>query len=226
MTTESTVPTRSRVSKVLIVDDHPIVREGLSALISTQSDLEVCGHAEGATEAIRILEAKKPEVVIVDISLQDSSGLDLIRQIRAREENICILVSSMYDESLYAERALRAGAMGYINKQEATRNILTAIRRVLTGKVFLSDRMSDRLLERVVGSANSPDQSPVEALSDRELEVFSLIGNGLTTSEIAERLNLSVKTIETYRQRIKEKLALRNAADLARHASQWVLESA
>ena len=192
-------------------------------LISQQPDLGVCGHAEDVAQALSAFRDLQPDVVVVDISLKRGNGLDLIRQLRRTNPEARMLVSSMHDETLYAERSLHAGAMGYINKQEAGRKIVEAIRHVLAGRVYLSEAMSARLMQRMVGGAGRGD-APVESLSNRELEVFGLIGNGLTTTEIAERLHLSVKTIETYRQRIKHKLALKSSAELARQASQWVLE--
>ena len=211
-------------ARILIVDDHPIVREGLEALISRETDLSVCGQAEGISEALDLASSTKPDLAIVDISLKDGSGIDLIRQLNANNPTLRVLVSSIYDEALYAERSLHAGAIGYISKQEATRSIITAIRQVLNGRIYLSDRMSQHLVRRMVGRERLPSGLSVDSLSDRELQVFTLVGSGLTTSQIADRLHLSVKTIETYRQRIKEKLDLSNAVELVRAASQWVLE--
>ena len=214
----------SRIHRVLIVDDHPIVREGLRALISRQSDLEVCGEAEGASEAMEVVKSTNPDVAVIDISLKEGDGLELIRQIKQSHGSVRILVSSMHDESLYARRSLRAGALGYVSKENAARQIIDAIHRVLTGRIYLSERTSELLLSQFLGQEDEFGHHSVESLSDRELEVFRSIGQGLTTREIATRLNLSVKTVETYRQRIREKLAIRNGAELARRASQWVLE--
>ena len=213
------------VYKVLIVDDHPIVREGLDRLLSRQEDLVVCGQAEDASQALSLLETARPDLAIVDISLASGNGLDLVRQMRAKNTEIRILVSSMHDETLYAERALRAGARGYINKQQATDKIVEALRRILDGRIYLSDRMTDRLLSRVADTSEQKKIS-VDRLSNRELQVLERIGNGLGTAEIATRMNLSVKTVETYRQRIRQKLSLKNGAALASFASQWVLEDA
>ena len=213
------------VYKVLIVDDHPIVREGLDRLLSRQEDLVVCGQAEDASQALSLLETARPDLAIVDISLASGNGLDLVRQMRAKNTEIRILVSSMHDETLYAERALRAGARGYINKQQATEKIVEALRRILDGRIYLSDRMTDRLLSRVADTSEQKKIS-VDRLSNRELQVLERIGNGLGTAEIATRMNLSVKTVETYRQRIRQKLSLKNGAALASFASQWVLEDA
>lgn len=211
-------------AKVLIVDDHAIVREGLVSLISRQANLEVCGEADGVADALKLLSTLTPDIVIVDISLPDGNGLDLVRRIKAAQPDVRILVASMYDEGLYAERALRAGATGYINKQEASRKIIAAIHCVLSRKVYLSRRMSDRLLTRL-GTGDAPQGPSATKLSDRELEVFQLIGNGMQTVDIAAKLHLSVKTIETHRQRIKVKLGLSNSAELSREAAHWVLEN-
>ena len=210
--------------RVLIVDDHPIVREGLRALISQQPDLEVCGEAEGTTDAMELVGSTQPDIAVVDISLKDGDGLELIRRIPQTDHTVRVLVSSMHDEGLYARRSLRAGALGYVSKENAARQIVDAIRRVLEGRIYLSEKISDQLLTQLLRLEDDPDYRSVESLSDRELEVFRCIGQGQTTREIATRLSLSVKTVETYRQRIREKLALRNGAELARRASQWVLE--
>ena len=213
-----------RPHRVLIVDDHPIVREGLRALISQQPDLEVCGEAEGVATALELVKTSAPDIAVIDTSLKDGDGLELIRQIKQSSSSVPMLVSSMHEEGLYARRSLRAGALGYVSKENAARQIIDAIHRVLAGKIYLSDEISDQLLSQLLKLDDGPGYRSVESLSDRELEVFRAIGRGLTTREIATRLSLSVKTVETYRQRIREKLALRNGAELARRASQWVLE--
>jgi len=210
---------------VLVVDDHALVRRGLSTLIGSEPDLVVCGEAADPTEALARLHAQQPDLMIVDLSLQNGHGLDLIRQVRARDERVRVLVLSMHDESLFAERALRAGAHGYINKQEATDKVVHAIRQVLGGKVYLSGAMTERMLQRATDGDVLDVQSPSERLSDRELTVFQMIGEGVGTREIAERLRLSIKTIETYREHIKAKLGLKNSTELGRHAAQWVLEN-
>ena len=212
--------------RVLIVDDHPIVREGLDRLLSREEDLLVCGQAEDAPQALELLESVRPDLAIVDISLASGNGLDLVRQMRAEDTRIRILVSSMHDETLYAERALRAGARGYINKQQATEKIVEALRRIVDGRIYLSEQMTDRLLSKVADNPTSSRRISVDRLSNRELQVLELIGNGVGTAEIAERMNLSVKTVETYRQRIRQKLSLKNGAALASFASQWVLQEA
>jgi DNA-binding NarL/FixJ family response regulator len=213
-------------ARVLIVDDHPAVREALALRIAAQPDLEVCGEAADANEALRLVADTDPDVGVIDIALKTGNGIDLIRRLKARGDKFRAIVWSMYSEDLYAERALRAGAMGYINKEQATGQIIEAIRQVLDGKVYLSPAMTEKLLKRVVGQA-SPDagHSPIDALSDRELDVFRLIGQGRKTQEIADQLHLSVKTVETYRDRIRQKLGLSDGAELARSALQWTLKN-
>jgi DNA-binding NarL/FixJ family response regulator len=211
--------------RILIVDDHPIVREGLVARIARQPDLVVCGEAEDVSGALELVSTARPDLVIVDLSLKSGQGLDLIKKISAGWSSTKMLVSSMYDESLYAERTLRAGALGYVNKQEMSEKIIDAIRCVLDGKIYLSQRMTERLLQRAVGSAPQLGPSPIETLSDRELEVFKLIGKGRTTRQIAAELHLSVKTVETHRENIKSKLNVPNSVELSREAVQWVMEN-
>lgn len=212
-------------ARVLIVDDHPAVREALAIRIAAQPDLVVCGEAADVAGALRVAGETDPDVVVVDIGLRAGNGVDLIKRLKAKDDRIRAIVWSMYGEDLYAERALRAGAMGYINKEQATGKIIEAIRQVLDGKVYLSPALTEKLLKRAVGpSGQDPGSSPVEALSDRELEVLRLIGNGVKTAEIARGLHLSVKTIETYRDRIRQKLGLVDGTDLARFATLWVLE--
>lgn len=211
-------------TRVMIVDDHALVRHGLGQLISDEADLDICGEADDAQSALEQLDSLQPDLMVIDISLKNGNGIELVKQIRSHGDEIKMLVSSMHDETLFAERALNAGAQGYINKQEATEKVIDAIRCVLDGHVYLSPEMTDRL---VVGKLNrDPSQTTVERLSDRELEVFQLIGQGHSTREIAEQLHLSVKTIETHREHIKNKLSLKNGAELSRHAVQWVLENA
>jgi DNA-binding NarL/FixJ family response regulator len=213
-------------TRVLIVDDHPAVREALALRIGRQPDLEVCGEAADMGEALRLVSETKPDAAVVDISLKTGNGIDLIKRIKDRDDRVRILVWSMHSDSLYAERALRARALGYVNKDQATDRIVEAIRRVLEGKVYLSDTMAERLLHRAVGVGRQEvARSPLDALADRELEVFRLIGQGVRTAEIAERLHLSVKTVETYRDRIRQKLDLSDGTTLAHYATQWVLEN-
>lgn len=215
-----------KLARILIVDDHPAVREALASRIGRQADMEVCGEAADMTEALRLVANTQPDLAVVDISLKTASGIDLIKRIKDRNDSVRMLVWSMHSESLYAERALRAGALGYINKDQATEKIIDAIRRVLEGKVYLSDEMAEKMLHRAVGGGRKePTRSPLDALADRELEVFRLIGQGVKTAEIAEQLHLSVKTVETYRDRIRQKLDLSNGTDLAHYATKWVLEN-
>ncbi len=212
--------------KIAIIDDHPAVRYGLNARISCEDDLFVCGEAEDVEEGLALLERVCPHVAIVDVSLKSGNGLDLIKRAKARGDFTRFLVWSMYEEELYADRALRAGAMGYINKQVAIDSIITAIREVLQDHVYLSPSLSNTLLNRLILGRQGTQQSPKECLSDRELQVFEQIGHGKTTQQIAELLKLSPSTIETYRSRIKQKLDCKNMAELARSATQWVLERA
>ncbi len=217
-------PLTNRV-RILIVDDHPVVREGLAMRLATQPDLEICGEAEDLPGGLALLESARPDVAIIDISLKDGNGIDLIRRIRVRHSaaELPILVWSMYAENLYAERALRAGAQGYLHKGQATRQLVDAIRAVLAGKIYVGGELSAGVLPRVVGGA-SGERSPLSRLSDRELETFELMGNGLTTEAIAAKMHVSPKTVETYRARIKEKLCVSNVTELVQRAAHWVLE--
>lgn len=217
--------TESNGKRILVVDDHPVVRKGLLALINEEADLQVCGEAEDAVEALRQVDALQPDLVIIDISLKKGHGIELVKQIKARNQQVRMLVSSMHDESVFAERALRAGAQGYIGKQEVPEKIIDAIRQVLQGKIYLSPTMTERILHRAAHPDEVVGRSPSECLSDRELAVFELIGQGFTTRVIAEKLHISIKTVETYREHIKTKLNLANTAELSRHAVQWVLEN-
>ena len=211
--------------KILIVDDHPIVRRGLAEVFAEERDLEVCGEAADMDEALQKVQSTSPDLVIIDISLKTGHGLKLISQIKAKDLRVKMLVSSMHDELLFAERSLRAGAMGYIPKQEPTERLLQAVHQVLRGEIYLTPRMSNRLLRDVVGG-RSLSENPIQALTNRELEIFEMIGQGLTTQQIAQKLQLSAKTIETHREKIKGKLNLKNSAELSRRAVQWVLENA
>ncbi len=214
--------TKDNKSKILVVDDHPMIREGLVRLVDNEQDLAICGQADDASEALKAISETKPDVVVVDISLKSSSGIELMKSIKAQYPKLPVLILSMHNEALYAERALRAGAMGYIMKQEASEKLLTAIRHVLGGQIFVSDKVSKRLIRKLVRGKVDIVASPVDSLSDRELEVFHLIGQGYGTSQIAEKLYLSVKTIETYRTHIKEKLNLADSHELLQYAIQWV----
>jgi DNA-binding NarL/FixJ family response regulator len=205
-----------------VVDDHPIVRQGLSQLIDREPDLMVCGEAEDARAALDAIAPLKPDILIVDVSLEGRDGIELLKTIRSRDSKLPVLMLSMHDESLYAERALRAGANGYIMKQEATERVLIAIRQILGGEVYVSDRMAQKMMHHFIGRSGVARRSTMDDLTDRELEVFRLIGQGHGTRQIAEELHLSVKTVESYYAHIKEKLALRNARELVQHAVQWV----
>ena len=210
------------MTRILIVDDHPLVRTGFAQLIGDCPDLEVCGEAGDMAEALKQIEATSPDLAIIDLSLAGGSGLDLIERIKSRHGDILMLVASMHDETLYAERVLAAGARGYINKQEAQDRIIQAIRHVLSGRVYLSQQMTDRLLSGMVDAGG--DKRDIDSLSNRELQVFELIGQGVATSQMAEQLNLSVKTIETHQAHIKKKLGLGSAHELNQRAIRWVME--
>jgi DNA-binding NarL/FixJ family response regulator len=209
-------------TRILLVDDHAVVRYGIAQLINNQNDLVVCGEEEDAAHAMRAIEKLKPGLVIADISLKDSSGLELMRNIKAQHSGLPVLVVSAHDESVYAEVAFRAGALGYLMKEEALEKIITAIRRVLSGNIYVSDALAARMLQQQVRGKTNLQESPVKGLSDRELEVFQLIGKWKKTSEIAQELHLSTKTIEYYREQIKRKLNLKNSAELTQHATAWV----
>lgn len=206
--------------KVFLVDDHPIVRQGLALFIDREPDLVVCGEADGATSALHAIQESTPDFVVLDISLDGPDGLELLKTLRAKYPGLPVLILSMHDESVYAERALRAGANGYIMKQEATDKVLTAIRHILGGEVYLSDRLTKRMLQQFVRGSVSP-REPLAKLSDRELEVYRLIGAGHGTRQIADELHVSTKTVESYQAHIKEKLSLRNARELVQHAIEW-----
>jgi len=208
--------------RVLLIDDHPILRKGLAQLINQEADLVVCGEAEEAPKAFEAVGALNPDVAVVDISLKGGNGLELIKNIKARYPDLPLLVLSMHDETLYAERALRAGSLGYIMKEEAIEKVIAAIRQVIGGDIFLSDRMKGRLLNQLVGGRIKQGASSIDSLSDRELEVFRLIGEGRGTRQIAEELRLSVRTVEAYREYIKDKLNLKNGTELVQHAFQYV----
>jgi DNA-binding NarL/FixJ family response regulator len=208
-------------SRVLVVDDHPIVRQGLTLLINRESDLTVCGEAEDAHTAMQSLTSTRPDILVVDISLNGPDGLDLLKNVRSRHPELPVLILSMHDESIYAERALRAGAQGYIMKQEATEKVLVALRRILSREIYVSERIANRMLHRYIGNPSASKPSSIADLTDRELEVFRLIGVGHSTRQIAEELHISVKTVESYQSHIKEKLSLRSARELVQHAIQW-----
>jgi DNA-binding NarL/FixJ family response regulator len=206
---------------VFIVDDHPLVREGLTNLINRQSDLAVCGEAKDSAEAIAGIAKERPDVVIIDISLANESGLELIKNLTKQFPQLAVIVLSMHDEALYAERALRAGARGYVMKHETSRSVLASIRRVLAGDIYVSERIVNRMALRLSSARRAAASSPVERLSDRELEIFQLLGQGRTPSEIARDLNLSLKTVQAYCARAKEKFGVTSLTELLRAAIRW-----
>jgi DNA-binding NarL/FixJ family response regulator len=219
-TTNSSVAPQVKKKTVFIVDDHPLLRQGLALMINREQDLMVCGEAEEALTAMKEIATKQPDILIADISLNGPDGLDLLKSLRMLYPNLPVLILSMHDESIYAERSLRARANGYIMKAEATEKVLIAVRRILGGEIYLSDRMANKLLHQYVSGAPADMNSRLSALSDRELEVFRLIGEGNSTRQIAEKLHLSVKTVETYQAHIKEKLSLHSGRELVQHAIQ------
>ncbi len=216
-----TTSTPKRKARILIVDDHPIARQGLAQLINEEPDLVVSWQAESAEKALQLISTDTPDLAIIDISLRDSSGLELVKNIKAQAAGVPILVFSMHEESFFAERALQAGALGYLTKQEPTESILVAIRRILNGDIYLSDQMTSWLLKKAGGNRAGLLQSPIRVLSDRELEMFQLFGRGKSPREIAASLHLSPKTVETHRSNILRKLKLKNAVELVRYACQW-----
>jgi DNA-binding NarL/FixJ family response regulator len=218
--------TPSGKSRILVVDDHPLFREGMQQMIERTGSLTVCGEAANPAAALKAVAQLEPDLVLVDISLDGGDGIDLIKNLKEKYENLPILVISMHNESLYAERALRAGALGYVMKNEAARTVKAAILKVLGGDIFLSDKMSASVLARMMHGKNELPVSPVEQLSDRELQVFQMLGEGKTSRQIAEELELTIPTIHSFRTRIKEKLSFQNATELVIRAHQWVLERA
>jgi DNA-binding NarL/FixJ family response regulator len=218
---ESTTEARA---KILLVDDHEVLRQGMRLLIEHQHDLQVCGEATDEASAIKLFRSTSPDLLIVDLSLKEGDGIELIKRIKLLDPEARMLVFSMHDERVYGERVLRAGAKGYVSKQQPVRAVLTAIRKVLSGSLNFSAELTQRLFERAAASDPMTAASPVESLSDRELEVFEMIGRGLTTRSIAARLHLSPRTVDTYRERLKIKLSLANSAELHYRAVQWVLK--
>jgi len=215
-------PAPATAKRILIVDDHPMMRQGLAQLIGNEPDLIVCCEAENAHQALDAIQNQAPDLVLADITLPDKSGIELIKDIQAMYPGLAVLVISMHDESLYAERVLRAGGRGYIMKQEGGRKLLEAIRHVLTGQIYVSEKMSAKILEIFSGRRLEARKSPVENLTDREFEVFQLIGQGKGTRQIAEKLHLSVKTVEVHRVNVKAKLKLESSSELIRFAVRWV----
>jgi DNA-binding NarL/FixJ family response regulator len=216
--------TSSEKRRVLIVDDHPVFRHGISALINAEADLHVCGEASSSPTALDAMRNLKPDVALLDISLPGTNGIELIKLMKAEQPKLPLLILSMHDESLYALRALKAGALGYVMKAEALTHVLDALRKVLVGEIYVSPRLSERLIFQAIQSVDGTGGSPVDRLSDRELEVLELLGRGFGTKEIAAELHLSVKTIETHRAHIKEKLGFRDAGEMVRFAIDWVAQ--
>jgi DNA-binding NarL/FixJ family response regulator len=207
--------------RVMLVDDHPIVRQGISLLIAQEPDMEVCAEAEGVAEALEAIGRTRPNVVVVDLTLKEGLGLELIKDVKVRYPKVLAMVYSMRDETFYAERVLRAGARGYVTKEEGGQTVIEAIRKVLAGQIFLSDAMASKMIGQFVGGPTDAPVDSIHNLTDRELEVFELIGLGLPTREIAQRLHLSPKTVDSHREHIKEKLQIDNATDLLKHAIEW-----
>ncbi len=214
------------VTRILIVDDHPLVRLSLREFIRREKDLEVCGEAEDREQALAAAEATKPHLAIIDLTLKSSNGMELIKDLRDRHPDVHILVLSMHDETIHAERAIRAGARGYITKQEATTKVMVAIRQILNGEIYWSERAAARVASKIAGPASGIANSPVDCLTDRELQVFEMIGAGKSTRQIAAALHIDVSTVETYRARIKEKLNLKDSLALLQFAIRWQIGNA
>ncbi|PYK17319.1 MAG: DNA-binding response regulator [Verrucomicrobia bacterium] len=210
-----------RKNRIFLIDDHPLVREGLTNLINGQHDLIVCGEAEDSAGAMTGIAKTRPDVALVDISLKNESGLELVKNLESQFPLVALIVLSMHDEALYAERALRAGARGYVMKRESTKSVLASIRRVLEGGVYISERVVNRMARRFTSLSKGAESSPVERLSDRELEIFRLLGQGRTTAQIAEDLHLSLKTVQAYCARAKEKFGVSTLGELLRAAIRW-----
>ena len=210
--------------KLLVVDDHPLVRERVAELINQEPDLIVCGEAGDANEALAAAKSLAPDMAIVDITLKDTYGIELVKQLKELYPKLPMLVLSMHEESMYGERALRAGARGYLTKQEASKKIIDAIRRIMRGEIYVSEKLGAALLQKVAGVKSEGGGSPIDVLTDRELEVFQLLGQGLAVREVAERLFVSVKTVEAHREHIKQKLKFKTSSELLRYAIQYTLQ--
>jgi len=211
-----------RQRTIVIIDDHPIVRQGLAELIANQDDLVVCGEADDVATGLEVIKEMRPDLAIIDISLKDSNGIELIKDLKLQMPDLPVLVLSMHDESFYAERVLRAGAKGYVTKAEAAETVIVAVRKILDGQIYLSEKMSSKILARLVAGPGGAGVRPIERLTDRELQIFELIGGGISTRRIAQKLHLSVKTIESHRENIKRKLRIGNSVELLQHAIRWV----
>jgi DNA-binding NarL/FixJ family response regulator len=219
-----TQPAERPTTKILVVDDHPMIRERLAELIGQEPDLAVCGEAEDSNQAIKAARELQPDLAIVDITLKDTYGIELIKHLKEILPKLPVLVLSMHDESLYGERALRAGAKGYLTKQEASKKVIPAIRRILAGEIYVSDEMAATLLHKIAGGAAPGGESPTDVLTDRELEVFQLLGQGRTVRQIADDLFVSVKTVEAHREHIKQKMNFKSSAELLRYAIQFTMK--
>ncbi len=220
----NSINNESKIKKILIVDDHPVLRQGIKRIIERVKDLQICGEASGAAEAIEIINRDKPDLAIIDITLSGNvNGIDLIRSIRERFPEIYTLVLSMHNEEIYAERAIRAGARGYIMKEDASKNITSAICTVFKGELYLSNKLSKKILERLIQNPEDHNDAAMKNLTNREFEVFQLVGNGFSTKEIARKLNLSIYTVESHKKNIKEKLGVKDSAELTKNAIQWVI---
>ena len=213
--------TTEKKTQILIVDDHPVIREGLMAIINHEQDFDICGQAEDAYAALKAINELKPDIVITDISLNNSDGIELTKNIKAGHPGLPVIIFSVHDESLYAERAILAGAKAYLMKDKVSENIIKAIRTVLSGEIYVSDAILKKFLHKIAGDKAGTAKTPIESLSDREFEIFRLIGEGVKASQMAKQLHLSIKTIETYRSRIKEKLNLPNASQLLQYSIKW-----
>ncbi|MCP3924401.1 MAG: response regulator transcription factor [Desulfobacterales bacterium] len=212
----------SDIFKIVIVEDHPIFSMGMKELINREEDMDVCGDAEDVSGAREVISNNNPDLVIVDLSLKDSNGMDLVKEINDNQSNIATLVLSMHDESLHAERSIMAGAKGYIMKQEASESVVEAIRQIMAGNIYVSQRIMSTILNKFRSKPDLVHESPLKRLTDRELEIFQLIGQGLLSKDIADQLNISTKTVGTYRERIKEKLFFKHSGELVRNAVIWV----
>ncbi len=208
--------------EIFIVDDHPVVRRGVAILVDKEGDMSVCGEAQGAQEALEKISSLKPDIVIADLGLQGMSGMELLRMLKQKYPRLPVLIMSMHDESLYAERVLKAGARGYIMKEESPDKIVIALRQILNGKIYISEKMAEEALEKVASGKISSEGSSIDVLSDRELDIYRMIGQGFGTNKIAEELCISPKTVESYREKIKEKLNLENSVKLVQSATLWV----
>jgi len=215
-------PDQGPRKRVLIVDDHPLIRQGIKTLLVQSDDLEVCGEAESAAGALEAMAKVEPDAAIVDLTLKESSGLELIKDIRIRHPDVVVLVLSMRDEGFYAERVLRAGAKGYVTKEEGPRKVIEGIRKVLAGQIYISEKMASKVMSKIVAGASGTGGSPIDTLTDRELVVLELIGRGLPTREVAAKLHISPKTVDSHREHLKDKLELDSATELLKYAVQWL----